>query len=93
MAEDACPRGHARTPENTYTYPDGIKRQCRVCKYAATERYLATPKALAAKKRKHHRYEMSLGGFLRTREHYLRTAREAVLRQLADLAEEEACLT
>ena len=92
MAEDTCPRGHARTPKNTYIYPDGIKHQCRPCKAAATLRYRSTPKGRAAVKRANHTYEISLGGFLRIRTYYLRTAREAVLRQLADLAEEEACL-
>ncbi len=91
MAEDTCPRGHARA-ENTYTYPSG-KRQCRVCKRAATQRYRATPKGRVMVRRADHRYEMTLGGFLRSREQYLRNRRAAILLQLAALAEEEACPT
>ena len=26
-----CSKGHAMTPENTYTYPNGLHRQCREC--------------------------------------------------------------
>lgn len=26
-----CGKGHEFTPENTYTYPDGMRRQCKTC--------------------------------------------------------------
>lgn len=26
-----CSKGHAMTPDNTYTYPNGLHRQCREC--------------------------------------------------------------
>ncbi len=41
MRRDTCDRGHDLTvPENLYVYPNGRKRQCRVCvRDAARERY------------------------------------------------------
>ncbi len=41
VRRDACDRGHDLTvPENLYVYPNGRKRQCRVCvRDAARERY------------------------------------------------------
>lgn len=33
-----CPQGHAYTPENTYTHPDGKYRYCRTCNRAAVAR-------------------------------------------------------
>lgn len=33
-----CRKGHPRTPENTYVYPDGIHIQCRTCKEIGQER-------------------------------------------------------
>jgi predicted phosphodiesterase len=32
VSTETCKRGHIRTPENTYVYPDGKKRQCLDCK-------------------------------------------------------------
>lgn len=32
---DVCRHGHPRTDENTYVYPDGVKRQCIDCRRAA----------------------------------------------------------
>jgi hypothetical protein len=34
----SCPRGHAYTPENTYTYPQG-NRACRECRRAYREEH------------------------------------------------------
>ncbi len=41
MRRDVCDRGHDLTvSENLYVYPNGRKRQCRVCvRDAARERY------------------------------------------------------
>lgn len=36
-AKTHCPRGHALSPDNTYTYPRG-GRTCRICKRAAARR-------------------------------------------------------
>jgi predicted phosphodiesterase len=38
---DTCRNGHPRTPENTYVYPDGKKRQCLLCKNGAPSTYQA----------------------------------------------------
>ena len=45
-----CPEGHPYTAENTYTYPDGVKRACRICKRKAgresqRRRYARDPEA------------------------------------------------
>ena len=39
-----CQRGHEFTEENTGRHPDG-KRFCKVCQYAANDRYRARRKA------------------------------------------------
>lgn len=36
---DICAKGHAMTPENTYTYPDGVHRACRICQRAGWHRW------------------------------------------------------
>jgi hypothetical protein len=41
---EACSRGHAWTPENTYYRADTGRRQCRACRAAAARRrYLTDP--------------------------------------------------
>lgn len=35
---DCCPHGHAFTPENTYTAPNGRYRYCRICNREAARR-------------------------------------------------------
>jgi hypothetical protein len=41
-----CPHGHAYTPENTYTYPDG-RRGCRTCGNTASRLLQAKKRAYA----------------------------------------------
>lgn len=61
-----CRNGlHERTPENTYTYPDGHS-QCRVCKRAATRQYQLSPKGVVAMRNHYTRYNHSSSGLIRT---------------------------
>ena len=39
LARTHCARGHAFTPENTYTTPGTRKRNCRICQREAGRRY------------------------------------------------------
>lgn len=39
---DSCPNGHPRTPENTYTYPNGKQRQCIPCRQKHMKEYMKT---------------------------------------------------
>lgn len=56
-----CPRGHARTEENTYTYPNG-KRQCRICMYEANRRYAKSEKGRKARSVAVRRYHATDAG-------------------------------
>ena len=64
------------TPQNTYVYPDGRKRQCRLCKSGATNRYLASPKGRVAQLRATQRYNYSTKGMLRELRHDLKRVRQ-----------------
>ena len=66
------------TPQNTYVYPDGRKRQCRVCKSAATERYLASPKGKVAQHRAGRRYEYSTKGMVRQLRRDIKRVRQRI---------------
>jgi len=73
-----CRKGlHERTPETTYTRPDG-RIQCRPCKIAANARYLSSEKAVPALRRKDHRYDYSTLGMLRQARRQLHVAEEAL---------------
>jgi hypothetical protein len=44
LERNICKRGHAFTPENTYTYPGG-NRQCRLCRQVRQRHYYNRDKA------------------------------------------------
>ena len=36
---DNCRNGHPRTPENTYVFPNGVYKACRLCRLDADKRW------------------------------------------------------